>query len=445
MSSTASSKKENLPQTQQNGKNWQRFLRRLLRANQFFFTLSALASAAAAWLWYSCGSTTGIWNPVKLARQLQLYLQLPGGYRGLSRLKGLQLIILQKNGGRFAVDLFWPLAMALAALLLYSLLGTVVRLIGTAVASSRSQRQEKVLARIEQEAREHATADLAELDRRSTEQARQLAELSEDITNLSPNDPDVRLQAEDPQLQGISGAVNDLVARMSESYRQQVRFVSDASHELRTPIAVIKGYADMLDRWGTEDESVLREGIAAIKSEADNMNRLVEQLLFLARGDSGRTQLQLQSVSLTDLMRELYSECEMIDKAHTYTLQAESEVSVQADRALLKQAVRVLCDNAVKYTPEGGDIMLYAGLNAEGEPCISVEDRGIGISKKDAPTLFERFFRADKGREQNAKGSGLGLSIAKWIVQEHGGRLEVTSVENVGTRFRILLPKQETV
>ena len=308
MNSTDSPKKENVPQAQQNGKNWQRFLRRLLRTNQFFFTLSALVSAAGAWLWYSCGNTTGIWNPIKLVRQLQLYLQLPDGYRGLSQLKGLQLIILQKNGGRYAVALFMPLVMALAALLLYSLLGGLVRLASTAVANSRSQRQTKALARIEQEAREHATADLAELDRRNTEQARRLAELSEDITNLSPNDPDVHLEAEDPQLQGISSAVNDLVARMNESYRQQVRFVSDASHELRTPIAVIKGYADMLDRWGTEDESVLREGIAAIKSEADNMNRLVEQLLFLARGDSGRTQLQLQSVSLTDLMRELYSE-----------------------------------------------------------------------------------------------------------------------------------------
>ncbi|MBQ4094697.1 MAG: sensor histidine kinase, partial [Oscillospiraceae bacterium] len=175
-----------------------------------------------------------------------------------------------------------------------------------------------------------------------------------------------------------------------------------------------------------------------------NMNRLVEQLLFLARGDSGRTQLQLQTVSLTDLMRELYSECEMIDKQHTYTLHADGEVSVQADRALLKQAARVLCDNAAKYTPEGGEIMLRAGVDSEGAPCLSVEDRGIGISKKDAPSLFNRFFRADKGRQQNAKGSGLGLSIAKWIVQQHGGKLDVTSVENVGTRIRITLPKQET-
>lgn len=433
--------KETAAANGQSGKSWKRFIGAVMGINHFLLTLAALCSAGAAWLWYSCGDAAGIWNPIQQLRRLSLSLQLPAAYRGLSGLKGLQLIVSQENGAGAAVDMWAPMLIALTAFVLFLLLSTPVRVASTAAANGRVQRQMKALSRLEQEAKELARADLAELDRQRSEEVRRLAELSEDITNLSPTDPGT-VEADDPNLQGISHAVNDLVERMHDSYRQQVRFVSDASHELRTPIAVIKGYADMLDRWGTEDETVLREAIAAIKTETDSMNRLVEQLLFLARGDSGRTKLQLAAVSLTDLVRELYSECTMIDTAHSYRLDADSEISVQADRALLKQAARVLCDNAAKYTPEGGEIILHAGLDGEGAPFLSVEDRGIGISKKDAPSIFERFFRADKGREQNTKGSGLGLSIAKWIVQQHDGKLDVTSVEEVGTRFRITLPKQ---
>jgi len=421
-----------------NSKNWQRFMKNLIGVNHLLLFAAAVFSAVTVWLWSVCAEAVGVWNPVRLWGEVQLQLQFPASYRGFSRLKGLQLII-RHAGGVQAVELFQLLVLSLAAAAVYLLLAGIIRLCSTAVANARADKQMQALEKLEQEAKELARADMAQLN----EQTEKLAALTEDIENLSPTSPDAHIRADYPELQGISHAVNDLMQRMNESYRQQVQFVSDASHELRTPIAVIKGYADMLDRWGTEDESVLREGIAAIKNETDNMNRLVEQLLFLARGDSGRTQLQLQTVSLTDLMRELYSECEMIDKQHTYTLHADGEVSVQADRALLKQAARVLCDNAAKYTPEGGEIMLRAGLDGEGAPCLSVEDRGIGISKKDAPSLFNRFFRADKGRQQNAKGSGLGLSIAKWIVQQHGGKLDVTSVENVGTRIRITLPKEQ--
>ncbi|MBQ4094131.1 MAG: HAMP domain-containing histidine kinase, partial [Oscillospiraceae bacterium] len=273
-------------------------MKNLIGVNHLLLFAAAVFSAVTVWLWSVCAEAVGVWNPIRLWGEVQLQLQFPASYRGFSRLKGLQLII-RHAGGVQAVELFQLLVLSLAAAAVYLLLAGIIRLCSTAVANARADKQMQALEKLEQEAKELARADMAQLN----EQTEKLAALTEDIENLSPTSPDAHIRADYPELQGISHAVNDLMQRMNESYRQQVQFVSDASHELRTPIAVIKGYADMLDRWGTEDESVLREGIAAIKNETDNMNRLVEQLLFLARGDSGRTQLQLQTVSLTDLMR----------------------------------------------------------------------------------------------------------------------------------------------
>lgn len=165
---------------------------------------------------------------------------------------------------------------------------------------------------------------------------------------------------------------------MHESYQQQARFVSDASHELRTPIAVIQGYANLLSRWGKQDEKVLEESIAALKSEADYMKKLVEQLLFLARGDIGKNKLDMRPLSLADLMRDVYEDCRLIDAAHEYQLQCEEGVRAVGDADMLKQCARIFTDNAVKYTPEGGTILLRAYQNAAGEACFAVQDSGIG-------------------------------------------------------------------
>ena len=153
----------------------------------------------------------------------------------------------------------------------------------------------------------------------------------------------------DSDLAGVEAAMNNLLLRMRSTMRQQSRFVNDASHELRTPIAVIRGYANMLERWGKTDEKILDEGIGAIKNEAEHMNYLVEQLLFLARGDSGRTALNKQPVMTNDLMREIYEESLMIDEKHRYRLKDSGETAeVSVDPGLMKQAVRILIDNAAK-------------------------------------------------------------------------------------------------
>lgn len=278
------------------------------------------------------------------------------------------------------------------------------------------------------------------------------------ITKMEPGEEEV-LSFHDEDLMGIEQAMNNLLARMRESYRQQARFVNDASHELRTPIAVIEGYANMLARWGKEDETVLDESITAITHESQHMKKLVEQLLFLARGDAGNTILTYKEVSLTDMMKEIYEESLMIDENHPYRFTAPfkngaagewaddipdeekyENITIMGDVTMLKQAVRILIDNAAKYTKPGDDILLSVGVNDEGIPYVQVQDTGIGMEQNDIEHMFERFYRADTARSQD--GTGLGLSIAKWIVDKHKGHFEILSRQDLGTRIRIVIPRQ---
>ena len=260
------------------------------------------------------------------------------------------------------------------------------------------------------------------------------------IEHIHPEDAEGErpLSFGDSDLSGVEAAMNNLLLRMRATMRQQSRFVNDASHELRTPIAVIQGYANMLERWGKTDEKILDEGISAIRNEADHMNYLVEQLLFLARGDSGRTALNKQPVKTEDFMREIYEESLMIDEKHRYRLKDSGDsTEVAVDPGLMKQAVRILVDNAAKYTPEGEEIILSYGIDEKGRPYLQVQDLGSGINESELPHIFERFFRADEAR--SSEGTGLGLSIAKWIVDKHEGHFEALSRKDLGTRIRIVL------
>ena len=280
-----------------------------------------------------------------------------------------------------------------------------------------------------------AAMRLSEID---SEADRRFHMLENAIDSLSPVEEDQMLATGDAELAGLETAVNKLMIRMRDSYRQQARFVSDASHELRTPIAVIRGYADMLDRWGKTDETVLEESIQAIKSESESMQHLVEQLLFLARGDSGRTPLNVTEFDLSSMMQEVFEESEMIDKNHEYRFEGGGKIPVKGDVSLLKQAARILIENASKYTPEGGEIILRAQVK-NGRPAFSVQDSGIGISEAALPHVFERFYRADDSRSKQTGGSGLGLAIAKWIIDRHGGRFDIVSRQDIGTRITVIL------
>ena len=262
--------------------------------------------------------------------------------------------------------------------------------------------------------------------------------LEDAIEHIQPGEAK-SLSFQDSDLVGVEAAINNLLIRMRDTYRQQARFVNDASHELRTPIAVIQGYVNMLDRWGKEDEKILDESITAIRNEADHMNHLVEQLLFLARGDSGKTAVSLEEVDLAAMMQEVYEESFMIDEAHPYRYRPETTpLPARADVGLLKQAVRILIDNAAKYTKSGDEIVLGCGKTESGGTYIQVQDTGIGMEEADVQHMFERFYRSDEVRSY--QGTGLGLSIAKWIVDKHKGHFEILSRTGLGTRIRIILP-----
>lgn len=264
------------------------------------------------------------------------------------------------------------------------------------------------------------------------------------IDEISPMAENARLRTGDQQFAGLELAVNNLIERMRDSYRQQTRFVSDASHELRTPIAVIKGYADMLDRWGKTDEKVLTESIEAIKTESEHMNYLVEQLLFLARGDNGKTKMDFAEFDLSRMIHEVYEEYVMIDSDHIYRCNAADPVPAYGDISMLKQTARILLDNAKKYTPEGGEIRISAEL-INGIPTFTVQDTGIGIDSESLPHIFDRFYRADSSRSRGTGGTGLGLAIARWIVGKHNGRFDVLTREDIGTRITVYLPRNQKV
>ena len=263
------------------------------------------------------------------------------------------------------------------------------------------------------------------------------------ISQMKPEQGKQHLHMGDKDLEGLETAVNNLIDRMQESYRQQSRFVSDASHELRTPISVIQGYVNMLDRWGKEDETVLEEAIDAIKHESEHMSKLVGQLLFLARSDSGRNKMEMEMVSISDLLREVYDESMMIDTLHVYRYESsETPVMVTGDRTMLKQTMRILTDNAVKYTKKGDEIVFRTGRQGA-EAFFQIQDMGSGMGQEEVVHVFERFYRSDEARNSKTGGSGLGLSIAKWIVDKHRGHFDILSRKNLGTRITVFLPVQK--
>lgn len=275
-----------------------------------------------------------------------------------------------------------------------------------------------------------------------------LEHLEKAIQNVSPDDAERGIHTGDKELQSIEIALNNLLYRMKESEKQQTRFVSDASHELRTPISVIQGYVNMLDRWGKEDEEILDESIVALKAESEHMKELIEQLLFLARGDSGRNTLKKIEFNLTEVVQEVWEESLMIDEHHRYVFEqasnAENDNMLSAvmtgDVAMIKQSIRILVQNAAKYSEEGATIA-FAVKETEDTISYVVQDEGVGMQQDEVSHIFERFYRSDEARNSETGGSGLGLSIAKWIVDAHGGSINVLSRVDFGTRFTVTFKK----
>ncbi len=270
-----------------------------------------------------------------------------------------------------------------------------------------------------------------------------IREISDMAATVSANNLSNRINVAGTknELQELAAVINSMLDRLEVSYESQKQFVSDASHELRTPIAVIQGYADMLRRWGKEDPQILEESIEAISVEAASMKDLVQDLLFLARHDKKTLMMEMSSFDPVEVLQEVKKEAEMVSPADTFVLDPAEHMEIQADRNMIKQVVRILLDNAVKYTPKGGTITM--GIRQEnGCAVLTMQDTGIGIAPEDLPHIFDRFYRADKARKAETGGHGLGLSIARIIVVAHGGRIRVRSKVGEGTVFTVDIPLQ---
>ncbi len=242
------------------------------------------------------------------------------------------------------------------------------------------------------------------------------------------------------ELKDLAAVINRMLDRIEKSYNSQKQFVSDASHELRTPISVIRGYTDMLKRWGKDDPEILDEGITAISQETESMKDLVESLLFLARHDKKTLMMEMSSFDPADLIRELQKEEIMVHKEYHFVTSRMDSITINADRNMMKQVLRILCDNAVKYSKPDTTITLSCTLENDHTCCLSVKDEGQGISQEELPMIFERFYRSDKARQSETGGHGLGLSIARIIVVAHKGKLRVRSKPGCGSIFSIILP-----
>jgi two-component system, OmpR family, sensor kinase len=245
------------------------------------------------------------------------------------------------------------------------------------------------------------------------------------------------LGAEDDEIGNLVGSFNQTLERLEVLFTSQQRLLADVSHELRTPLTVIKGNVDLMRRMKSLDE----ESLTSIDQEAGRLTRLVGGLLLLAQAESGKLALNMKRVELDLLITEVFQEMSILagSKVHI-RLNEIDQAYVNGDRDRLKQVFINLVANAIQYTPQGGEVFL--SLEKIGEQArIICRDTGPGIPAEDLPHIFERFYRAEKSRtRRETTGFGLGLSIANWIVERHGGRIEVNSQEGKGTTFAIWLP-----
>lgn len=241
------------------------------------------------------------------------------------------------------------------------------------------------------------------------------------------------------ELKDLALTFNEMLDRLELYMNQQKQFVSDASHELRTPIAIIQGYTEMLERWGKDDPAILDESISSLSQETANMKDLLEKLLFLSRSDRKTLEVDKEPFNLSRLCHEVIKETSFIDDEHDIEPKISDDVILLGDKGLIKELLRILVDNALKYTPGGGKITISCAT-AKHNVILSVKDSGIGIPKEHIPYLFQRFYRVDEARNKSTGGTGLGLSIAKQIINVHSAQISVTSEINEGTEFLIFFP-----
>jgi heavy metal sensor kinase len=244
------------------------------------------------------------------------------------------------------------------------------------------------------------------------------------------------------ELGRLATVLNSLLERLDRSFEEQRRFTADASHELRTPVAIISGEAELALSRETRSPAELRDALARVRAESDRLKKIVDDLFLLARAEAGDPIVVPREVYLGEVAADSVRAVRSLAEQKTVKLAFEGpdDLPFRGDEALLRRLFVNLLDNAIKYTPAGGDVTLSTEQR-NGDYLVAVTDSGPGIPPEAQPHIFDRFFRADRDRRESATGgAGLGLAIASWVAQTHGGKLVLERSDASGSRFVVRLP-----
>jgi two-component system OmpR family sensor kinase len=251
----------------------------------------------------------------------------------------------------------------------------------------------------------------------------------------------LRWRGRKDEIGNLAASFDDLLARLEEAFARERQFISDASHELKTPLTSINANAQLLARWGDRDDTIRRESIDTIIDESATLADMVSGMLTLAKADAGED-IPKEPLSLAAIAREAVSgtSARAGEKGLTISLEAAPESPiVEGNPGLLRQMLTNLIDNAIKFTEHGG---VTVRVRADGDDAVlEVQDTGPGIDPEELPLVFDRFYRADKSRTRSVPGTGLGLAIVRSIARVHGGSVEAERPPEGGTIFRTRLPR----
>jgi len=278
------------------------------------------------------------------------------------------------------------------------------------------------------------------MSRRALAPVLQITQTAESISSRNLSSRLAVPQSRD-ELQHLSETLNGMLERLEAAFRRITQFTADASHELRTPVALMRTTAELSLR-KPRAEADYREALTQILRELETTSALIENLMLLARADSGVEVLQFAPVDLVEILRDACRQGRILAEGKQISFQeliTQDPVIVEGDVGALRRLFVILLDNSVKYAPPGGSVTVTL-TDATGFAAAEVRDTGIGIGEADLPHIFERFYRADKARSPEVRGIGLGLSIGRWIAEAHGGVIEVESTPGQGSVFRVRLP-----
>ena len=271
-----------------------------------------------------------------------------------------------------------------------------------------------------------------------------IEKMAREAQEITPDRLHARLRVEDgdDELGQLAKVFNETLARLEQAFEQLRRFTSDASHELRTPLAMIRSVGEVgLQKDGCRAE--YRDIIGSMLEEVNRLTSLIDNLLTISRADSGHIQLHRTKVRMLALAREAAGLFEILaeEKSQNVDITGDEGAEVEGDTVFLRQALVNIIHNAVKYSPIGETISVGVRRGGGDRVVVEIRDQGPGIPPEDQPKIFDRFYRVDKARWRESGGAGLGLSIAKWAVDAHGGTISLLSEVNQGCTFRITLPQ----